>query len=68
MKRICTLKKSFNDGTKILVEFVNVIPNKNRTVVRRMSYDGKIEVNIYNNLDDERIQRDIAMHKEMGYR
>lgn len=68
MKRICTLKKSFNDGTEILVEFVNVNPNKNRMVVRRMSYDGTKEVNIYNNLDDERIQRDIAMHKEMGYR
>ena len=68
MKRICTLKKSFNDETKILVEFVNVIQNKNRMVVRRMSYDGKIEVNIYNNLDDERIHRDIAMHKEMGYK
>lgn len=68
MKRICTLKKAFNDGTEILVEFVNVIPNKNRMVVRRMSYDGTKEVNIYNNIDDERIQCDIAMHKEMGYR
>lgn len=68
MKRICTLKKSFNDGTETMVEFVSILPNKNRMVIRRMSYDGTKEVNVYNDLDDERIQRDIAMHKEMGYK
>ena len=68
MKRICTLKKSFNDGTEILVEFVNVIPNKNRMVIRRIDRDGTKEVNVYNNIDDERVQRDIAMHKSMGYK
>ena len=68
MKRICTLKKAFNDGTETLVEFVNILPNKNRMVVRRQNYDGTNEVSVYNGIDDQRIQRDIAMHKEKGYK
>ena len=68
MKRICTLKKAFNDGTETLVEFVNILPNKNRMVVRRQNYDGTNEVSVYNGIDDQRIQRDISMHKEMGYK
>lgn len=68
MKRICTLKKAFNDGTETMVEFVNILPNKNRMVVRRQNYDGTNEVSVYNGIDDQRIQRDIAIHKEKGYK
>lgn len=68
MTRICTLTKQFRDGTKIMVEFVKIGINKNRMVVRHFYYDGSNDVSVYNNIDDERINRDIVMHKEQGYK
>ena len=68
MKRICTLKKTFNDGWEVVIEFVNIGPNKNREVVREKDYYGKTDVSIYNNLDDQKIQKDIEFYKKAGYK
>ena len=67
MRRVCTLKKVFNDGGKTIIEFVEVSPNKCREVKREIQSDGNANLSIYNNLTEEQIQRDIAMYLDFGY-
>lgn len=68
MKRICTLRKLFNDGGRTIIEFVEVIGNRCREIRREYRADGGMNTSIYNNLSREQIQRDIALYREQGYK
>lgn len=68
MKRICTLRKVFNDGSRTTVEFVEVSAGKHREIRREMLFDGSSNLTIQNNLSREQIRRDIAMYMAQGYK
>ena len=68
MKKICTLRKAFNDGGRTTVEFVEVSASKHREIRREMLFDGSLNLSIQNNLSREQIDRDIALYMEQGYK
>jgi hypothetical protein len=68
MKRICNLRKVFNDGGRTIIEFVEVIGDRCREIRREYRADGGMDVSIYDKLSREQIQRDIALYMEQGYK